>query len=563
MLKSCFGIPPHRRRAAAIVLVAVMVPVLLGFAVLTIDVGVLYNTRTDLQNAADAGALAATSILGSDQGAKSSFGEVGLARKTALSVIERHSTFGRKLTIDPTDIIFGRVDYDVDANTFSFTPTEKSANAVRIAVRSSSGSPNGPVPLFFASIFGKSTANVEARATAALTGLRDIAVTIDLSGSMKYDSDLRWYDKTPINLRDIWASLDGPEPSRPYVPGNENETEYASDTGPTIGAMSVWGNTLTPSSGKYDPTKDPGLWHIPDNKACTLAAVTASLTARGYNASRRNTIMNSSTSSTWPNRVAVMVGLAEWTPKNSSDTSVSNNELKWIPYPSYRKNWTWSDYIDWSAGNDNSLSSDHSAFKFRFGLKTYVEFLLDRVDSFSQTNLTKPPLEPLRSVKDGLQEMVNESRSSDQISLEVFASTAHHEVDLSDNRQAVADRLYQMQPNYYDSNTNIGAGLQAAIAELTSVRARDRAEKIVVLMSDGASNTGPSPTAVAQTAADQGIKIYSISVGYGADRPTMKKIAEMTGGEEFYAQGNPEEYTALLLSIFRKIAGLGSPVLIE
>ncbi len=556
-----FMVPLQERRAAAIVLVAVITPVLLGFAVLTIDVGVLYNTRADLQNAADAGALAATSILGGNKA--SSYGaEVTLARQAAMSVVQRHTTFGRKLDVDPADIIFGRVAFDTDANTFTFVPTEVSADAVKIAIRSSSGSPNGPVPLYFAPIFGKYTANVEARATAALTGLRDIAVTIDLSGSMKHDSYLRFYHVSPINARDVWASLDGPEPSKPYIPGEEDETEYATDTGPTIGAMSSWGNSITPV-GAYDPTTDPGLWNIPSNSPCTLAAVTASLTARGYNAARRNAIMNSSDTTTWPNRVAVMIGVADWTPSSAADTSVGNSELTWIPYPPYRKSWTWPEYIDWVAGNNNKLVPVHPQFKFRFGLKTYVDFLLDRKDNFSQTDLTKTPEEPLRSVKDGLQEMVSITRSFDHMSLEIFAETARHEVDLGGDRQAVADRLYAMQPNHYDNSTNIGAGLQVAIAELTSPRARNLAQKIIVLMSDGASTTGPDPETVAQTAADLGIKIYAISVGYTADRATMQAIASITGGQEFYAQGTPEQYTATLRDIFRIIAGLGYPVLIE
>ncbi len=548
----------HRRRAAAIVLVAVMVPVLLGFAVLTIDVGVLYNSRSDMQNAADAGALAATNVLGNYRGSD----EVALARAQALSIIQRHHIFGRQLTIDPSDIVFGRVDYDPYANTFSFFPTENLPDAVRINMRADTGSANGPVPLFFASIFGKNSANVEAKSTAALTGLRDIAITIDLSGSMKHDSYLRFYDVTPINARDVWASLDGPEPSRPYVPGEEHETEYAMDTGPTIGAMSIWGNSITPV-GSYNPTTDPGLWYIPNNAACALPAVTASLTARGYTAAQRNTLMNSNVAATWPNRVAVMTGLATWTPSGAGDTTVGNAELTWIPYPSYRKTWTWPEFTDWVAGNNNKLVPVHPEFRFRFGLKTYVDFLLDRKDNFSQTDLTKTPEEPMRSVKDGLQEMVNITRSFDHMSLEIFAQTARHEVDLSGDRQAVADRLYNMQPNHYDNSTNIGEGLQFAINELTGPRGRDDAQKIIVLMSDGASSTGPDPETVAQTAANEGIKIYAISVGYIADRTTMQAVAAITGGEEFYAAGTPEEYTATLRVIFRTIGGLGNAALIE
>jgi len=550
--------PSKRRRAAVAILVAVLLPVLLGLAALTLDLGAMYNTQADLQNAADAGALAATETLGRERGSNA----VQLAREAALAIVEKHRAMGRSLTIDPAvDLVFGKVDYDAVLNAFSFTPTEFAPDGVQINIRATQGSPNGATPLFFAGIFGKSFTNMAAPATAALTGLRDMAVVIDLSGSMKHDSYLRFYTRAPINARDVWASLDGPEPSRPYIPGAENETEYAGDTGPTIGVMSTWGNSITPV-GSYNPLTDPGLWYIPSGAACTEADITASLTARGYTAAQRTSIM-SGPAATWANRTAVMIGVATWTPSGAGDATVNSAELTWIPYPPYRKTWTWAEYVDWTAGNNNKLTPVHPEFRYQFGLKTYVDFLLDRKDNFSQTDLAKTPEEPIRSVKDGLQEMVNNTRSFDHMSLEIFASTARHEIDLSGDRQAVADRLYEMQPNHYDNSTNIGAGLQMGIDELTGPRAREDAKKIIVLMSDGASTIGPDPESVAQDAADLGITVYAISVGYIADRDTMIAIAEITGGEEFYAVGTPEEYTAELQVIFRTIAGLGFAQLIE
>ena len=47
-------LPQKRRRAATAVLVLVTLPVMLGMAALAIDVCVMYNTRADLQRAADA-----------------------------------------------------------------------------------------------------------------------------------------------------------------------------------------------------------------------------------------------------------------------------------------------------------------------------------------------------------------------------------------------------------------------------------------------------------------------------------------------------------------------------
>jgi len=547
----------QRRRGATAPLVVVVLPVILGFAALTIDVGVIFNTRADLQKAADVSALSAADVL------RSTFyrdGSVDSARTVATGVVEQNNVMSRKVTVDPgADVVFGRATYDEGAKQFAFVATEIRPNAVRVTVRHTEDSPNGPLPLYFANIFGKSETSLSASAVAAMVGARDIAVTIDLSGSMKHDSYLRFHDVTQINARDIWASLDGPPPSRPYVPGAEHETEYALDTGPTIGIMNTWGSPIDPDL--YDATTDPGLWYIPRNVNCAIPAIQASLAARGYTPAEINVIMGSG--GDWSNRVAVMLGLAEWTPSGGGDTVLNDGELAWIPYPPYRKNWVWSEYVGWAGEANSKLTNVHPQFQYRFGVKTYVDFLLDRKDNFSQTDLTATPEEPLTAVKDGVQAMVDMSSHFDQMSLEVFGSTGKHEMDLSDDRQAVADRLYDMQANHYDNSTNMGEGLLRAIESLTGPYAREDAAKVIVLMSDGHASTGPNPVQIAEAAADLGITIYTVSVGYGADRAQLQAIAAAAGGIEFYATGTPEEYSAQLQLIFATLGGLGRVTLIE
>ena len=547
----------HHRRGSSIVLVAISLVVVLGFSALTIDVGLMYNARADLQRTADAAALASADVL------RNRYYETDsntAARLAVVHSVEGNLVLGRQVAVDPaTDVVFGRAAYDHHLNAYSFFPTATLPNAVRVTIRHTENSPNGPLPLIFARVFGRHTTNVTASAAAAMTGARDVALVIDLSGSMKHDSYLRFHDVTQINARDIWASLDGPPPSRPYIPGAEHETEYAFDTGPTIGIMDTWGDPIDPAT--YDATTDPGLWYIPRNVAIAEPAIQASLVTRGYSAAEINVVMGSSDH--WSSRVAVMLGLAEWSPSGPGDSVVGDDELTWIPYPPYRKDWTWNDFIGWAGEPDSKLTNVHPQFQYRFGVKTFVDFMLDRKDNFSQTDLTATPEEPLTAVKDGVQAMVHMSSDFDQFSLEVFGSTSRHEVNLTEDRQAVADRLYQMQANHYDNSTNMGAGLQEAINELTSVRARDDASKVIVLMSDGCSTVGIDPLTVAQTAADQGILIYTISVGFGADRGQLQQIAAIGGGIEFFAGGTPEEYSENLRRIYLTLGGLGRVALVE
>lgn len=100
-----------------------------------------------------------------------------------------------------------------------------------------------------------------------------------------------------------------------------------------------------------------------------------------------------------------------------------------------------------------------------------------------------------------------------------------------------------------EQGTAIGSALAAASSRLI---ARDAKSKIIVLITDGASNSGKiSPIEAAEHAKTLGIKIYTIAIGTKEGRvdpnimrfpyqefdlPTLKKIADLTGAEHYWAQ---------------------------
>jgi Ca-activated chloride channel family protein len=100
-----------------------------------------------------------------------------------------------------------------------------------------------------------------------------------------------------------------------------------------------------------------------------------------------------------------------------------------------------------------------------------------------------------------------------------------------------------------DQGTAIGSAMAAAAARLD---ARDAKSKIIVLITDGANNSGKiSPLEAAAHAKTLGIKIYTIAIGTHQGRvnrqimrfpyqefdlPTLKKIATITGAEHYWAQ---------------------------
>ncbi|MFQ5495547.1 MAG: TadG family pilus assembly protein, partial [Phycisphaerae bacterium] len=154
----------QRSRAAVAVQVLVALPLIFGLAAITVDVGVMYNTRSDMQRAADAAALAAVGVIAE---APDGTNPIPAAAATAADFVTRNAVVGRVLEVDPqTDVQAGRAVYDPIANTYNFTAGQQPLNAVRVTIRHTSSSANGALPLYFASLFGKSATNVTARATA-------------------------------------------------------------------------------------------------------------------------------------------------------------------------------------------------------------------------------------------------------------------------------------------------------------------------------------------------------------------------------------------------------------
>jgi len=193
---------PHHRRGAVAAQVAVGMAVLMGFSALVIDMGMLYNTRTELQRAADSAALSAASKL---SGAAS----FDVIRQAAQEAANRNRVLNAPVLLDESDVVLGRASLPVSGEKYSFTPTQEFPNAVRVRLRRTANSPSGPVPLFFANIFGRSRADVSAHATALLTP-RDIVFVLDLSSSHNDDSSLRAYKKTVIDNDEVWRYLKDP-----------------------------------------------------------------------------------------------------------------------------------------------------------------------------------------------------------------------------------------------------------------------------------------------------------------------------------------------------------------
>ena len=592
--------------------------VLLGFAALTVDVGVMYNAKADLQRTADAAALAGAAMLANfDEG-----DPMELARAAAIDVAQRNPVINTDIYLSGADVEFGRASLNETATGYNFVETDVFPNAMRVTVKKTSGSSNGPIELMFAKVFGIDTADVQAQAVAALVP-RDIAVVADLSGSHTDDSELRHHNSTEINLLDVWANLpvsrgvqgagDGitpPPPGDPSTPGTppaDGPGQYAGDGGtdpgtapsggqygPTFGQMYYWGNTITP--GEYEPEDDPSLTYLPRYQDWNDNDIEDMLDRIGYSEDEIDAIMsdthdnNNGSTSHWSNRVAVALGLARWdsgqsgglwqtvngmglpTNTGNGNSYVGSGELTWlVDYP--WEQGSWSDYIyNYMRSSSTSMENSDSGFRYRFGLKTLTNYLLERRNSAHQTaDLANVPTQPMQAVKDSVDHLsgvLATLDSNDQMSLEIYGTTGRHEVDLTTVYSDVSGRLNEMQAGHYDNNTNIGAGLVRAREELASERHNPLAHKVIFLLTDGYANIGCDgctqyninagrayALAQAQAAADEGIQIHCVSVGSTYDESLMDDIAAIGNGLHLHAEGSIEEYSAQLDLIFESLGG--------
>ena len=129
--------------------------------------------------------------------------------------------------------------------------------------------------------------------------------------------------------------------------------------------------------------------------------------------------------------------------------------------------------------------------------------------------------------------------------------------DLASIRNHVVNAA-TLQANKYNGWTPTGAAIRDS-AHYLDQNARSGAEKFIVLMSDGHANkpdgNGPGYARdMADYAAGLNIKVFTISLGDGADPDLMQDIADLTGGEHFAATGASSTLSAALTEAFRNVA---------
>jgi len=172
------------------------------------------------------------------------------------------------------------------------------------------------------------------------------------------------------------------------------------------------------------------------------------------------------------------------------------------------------------------------------------------------------PATRLAVVKEVAQDFIAR-REGDRVGLILFSDRAYLQAPLTFDRSTVAALLEEARVGLTGQKTAIGDAIAVAARRL---RDRPAEQKVLILLTDGESNEGViEPIDAAELARDLGIRIYTIGVGSGQtqvrtpfgtrlvagdgpDDATLKRIAEITGGQYFRArdvQGLAQVYAEL------------------
>jgi len=157
-----------QRRGVILVLTAAAMIGVLAFVAFTVDVGYIAVTKAELQNSADAAALAAAWELLDERRLESLPVVFQQARDAAITYAATNRVGGLSLLLSPGDETDGDLVFGRQAPNAPFTaggPLSQ-VNSVRVRVRRTEDQ-NGALPLFFAPLIGINTADISAEAIAA------------------------------------------------------------------------------------------------------------------------------------------------------------------------------------------------------------------------------------------------------------------------------------------------------------------------------------------------------------------------------------------------------------
>lgn len=596
-----------QRRGVIWVLSTFLLIVSFGFAAFAIDLGFIVLTGQQLQNAADAAALAAVLELKTADPTltRDQIRDRAIARAIEAAGLNVAAT--RSVVLYPEDIAFGNRHFDDDTNRWvsAYEGSEGIGdlplNAVQVTVAFDQGSgPRRRLDLFFARALGINTAAVDGTSKSHLTP-RDLAFVLDISGSMSYDTGGGSYGDGSAYPPLLFPSIGGTGNTgqRQYSSSYKTNYQYLFTQSQTDG---VWGDAT--QRLEFANQEFPGMpvvsgvtqywrhwkwiafcdWAMCESPANDRAVHEGNGQTRNLNvtfceSNNRYFSLRRYCKFLVNNGLVPPIRGQQFIPRdaNSDDvldtfpTAATNNPA--YPYPSF--------------GGYYPKPAPLAGFSAA-NLADGVYSTTSGEDVFA-----RPMCWVRRASLHGITAMIGDENvgndAFDQVGMLSFGTLSHRDLELTNDLERALEvactRLTwgarwssALRPNG-NANTNIGMGIRQAIQMLKySDRARSYTQKTIALLTDGVPNISPSsgntaneytaPTTVtvnmtdangrayarywAQEAANEEIVLHTICVGDGADTTLGAELAELTGGVSFVVtnlDANAEDLNEIFIAI--------------
>jgi hypothetical protein len=599
--------PRNPRRGGFTAVAASCLVAAVAFAALSVDIGMIALTKTQLQNAVDAAAIAAAEEISS---AVQKTGSAGGTADQANAVAE---SAGRAMAVKVAglngvyidanrDVQFGKRSYDKGNKKFVVAWGASPYNAVKVTAHKDNDDPkaqDAALALSFAPFFGNKPQKIIASA-AAYVESRDLILTLDYTASMNDDSTFNGMAKlgrsaVESNMLQIYNQLGLTLTKLPDTP------QYLSASGSASGGVNV---TVTFQGPSVSVTSNKSLSSVKltfaNGSTQTVSMSGKSDTASGSGSNGRSYVT----------QCAVTAGGKTVTVKGDAAAVKKAFGFDTVAYP--YPGGGWDDFISqtFTAGlyKTNYNYDLVGGYTWKYGKLTLVQYLLNSRPSYADTPaLWKTSHYPFQAMKEGASlfcSYMDDLDFGDYVGLVTYDESARMEtklyepldgavVDISakpltDDYASIDTIQRHKQAGHYASMTGIGYGFDQAITMLQTY-GRYGARPTILLMTDGNANVSPGGWKLppgwswdsltdydgdgqadyttsdvnklyafyqAKRAVDLGYTIHTMTVGADADRDLMKAIAFAGGGQYIDVPGGSTvaSQESALKDAFRRIA---------
>ncbi len=563
---------PRARRGVVVVLTGFVLTVLFAFVSMSVDSGRIVLTETEMQNAVDAAALAASqeitaAIHAAGQGEGSANVDansiaVQAARQMAADVALANGVF-----VDPAaDVFFGKRKYDEATDSWPIVWGDSPYNVVRVVARRNNPddleAPDGEFPLAFGWAVGRHSVPLTTSATAFVEA-RDMVLVLDFSGSMNDDSSIGSQlsqSQMEAALDNMWDELREADPKWPGT----NDSKF-------------------PAGGYGDIDSYEGTY-ISSGDTDTIMYYLGLFDNDGYTYDH----------------------LFPQSGRNGN--GIANNKIS--NTSSYYR---WRDYVNYTKNLEGT-------YRKKYGYRTLMSFLqTKRPRAYQSEDLWRTSHYPYTAVKNGASlflGFLNDLDFGDEIGLVSYATwaeweTSHYDGEvsldvsgdpISSDYSAIDQIQRRHQAAHYDSRTGMGDGILKGREMLVGVdsdandegHARYGARPTMIIMTDGRANEAKSGWSLpgdfdwatwtdydgdgspnyttsdwkkqyafweATQSIERGITLHTMAVGAGADHDLMRAIAYAGGGVYISVPGGATiaEMESQMLEAFGQIAAKVPP----